>query len=46
MLRYSGNRADGGGRIGVENVILIDRLADAERAIALLSKIGIEAILG
>jgi hypothetical protein len=45
-LRYAGIPADGGGRVGDQDVILIDWLADAERAISLLAKIGIDAVLG
>jgi hypothetical protein len=45
-LRNSGIPANGSGRVGAQDVILMDQLADAERAIALLAKLGIDAVVG
>ena len=45
-LRGAGISAIGGGRFGDQDVILIDLVGDADRAIALLVKLGIDAVLG
>jgi|BogFormECP03_OM2_1039629.scaffolds.fasta_scaffold04185_2 hypothetical protein len=45
-LRGVGISAVGGGRFGDQDVILIDLIGDADRAIALLVKLGIDAVRG
>jgi hypothetical protein len=42
-LRTAGIPAAGGGRFGDQDMILIDQITDAERAIDILAKLGIVA---
>jgi len=46
QLRFGGIRVAGGGHIGDQDCILIDRVDDVEQAIAILAKLGIVAERG
>ena len=46
QLREAGVSVVGGGLFGGQYVLLIDREGDAERAITLLAKLGIDADCG